>query len=154
MHFRIASLLAALALGVSAAHAQVVDAANPQTVVTGLQTLGYRATLETDSAGDPLVRTTMAGLKNTVYFYGCTGGADCREIQFMVWLDLTGPVTLEQANAWNEGKIVGTAAVDAGGDVLLRFLIVTEGGMPMPAFERAMFRWEQALADFKTHVNW
>jgi hypothetical protein len=145
---------ALLALSPAAAAAQVIDAASPETVVNALHTLGYRASLEADSTGDPLIRSTMSGLKNTIYFYGCENGALCRELQFTIWLDLEAPVTLDQANAWNDGKIVGTAAVDAAGDVMLRFLVVTEGGMSMQAFERAMFRWEQALSDFKDHVNW
>lgn len=150
---RTAFLTAALFLA-APVHAQTVDAADPQSVVNALQTLGYRAQLEKDDTGDPLIRTTISGLNNSIYFYGCVNGADCMELQFFVWMDLNDPVSLEKVNDWNDRKVAGSAAVDPQGDVRLRFFVVTEGGLPMADFERVAFRWEQALDEFKNHVGW
>jgi hypothetical protein len=151
---RLISAACMLLLTATAPLAQVVDAAKPTSVADALQQLGYRATLEADSVGDPMIRTTVGGLNTTVFFYGCRDGIDCKEVQFSVGLDMDSPVSLETLNAWNEDKIAGTASLDAEGNVRFRFLVITQGGIPLQTFERAMFRWDQVVDEFKIHIGW
>ena len=78
------SVIAAAALLVfaPAASAQSVSAHDPQSVVSTLQDMGYRATLDTDSGGDPKVLSALNGINFSIYFYGCQDNAACRDLQF------------------------------------------------------------------------
>lgn len=52
-----------------------------------LQDEGYRAQLDKDGEGDPLVRTGMSGLNTIVYFYDCEDGR-CGSLKLSVGIDL------------------------------------------------------------------
>ena len=77
----VAAMVAALALP-GTALAQNVRAQDPQTLIDTLLQAGYRAQLDTDETGDPLIRSTSSGSDFLIFFFGCTGNTDCRTIQF------------------------------------------------------------------------
>lgn len=56
-------------------------------VVRILHDQGYRAQLDKDGEGDPLVRTGLSGLDTVVYFYDCDDGR-CGSLKFSVGIDL------------------------------------------------------------------
>lgn len=56
-------------------------------VVRILQDEGYRAQLDKDGEGDPMVRTGLAGLNTIVYFYDCEDGR-CGSLKLSVGIDL------------------------------------------------------------------
>lgn len=85
-----------------------------------LQDAGYQAKLETDSGGDPMIRTGMDGLNVTVFFYDCKDGR-CGSLQFNVGLDLEKGTTLEVVNTFNRGYRYASASLDEENDPFLRF---------------------------------
>lgn len=128
--------------------AQTVDAADPQSIVAALQGHGYEAELGTDSVGDPIIYTSFGGYNGGLYFYGCTNGAACTEVQFIIVGTPATPATVEAVNQWNIDKNTGAASLDGEGMVALRFLVVTQGGIPQASFDRSLQLWELAVGEF------
>src|SRR3546814_8791257 len=68
----IAAVLAMQAAGaLSAAPAGSVSAADPGAIAEVLEFAGYKAIIETDDLGDPMIKTELGGWPTTIYFYGC-----------------------------------------------------------------------------------
>jgi hypothetical protein len=133
---------------------QTVTAADPPGVVSALQGFGYKATLETDSAGDPVIRSATEGRNFSIWFYGCNdAGADCNGLNFSSGFDLDTGTTLEVVNDWNSTKLVGYAYLDEEMDPYLTYFVITEGGISLALFEEVMARWSRSIADFKDLVN-
>ncbi len=146
-----ALLLAAFA---GSAAAQSVDAANPKSVADALLKLGYRAKLETDSEGDPVVRSAIEGIDYSVFFYGCNGGKLCKYVVFTASFDLRDGMTLEAINEWNRAKIIGQAHLDDEMDPHLEYFLTTIGGLNQANFADAVDWWGVTMAEFKTHIGW
>lgn len=143
-----------LSLFAGAAAAQAVDAANPKSVADALQKLGYRAKIETDSEGDPVVRSAIEGIDYSLYFYGCTSGKLCKYLVFTASFDLPDGMTLERINEWNRAKIVGQAHLDDEADPHVEYFLTTVGGIGQGNFADAVDWWGVLIADFKTHIGW
>ena len=90
-----AFLAAALAIA-APAHAQMVTAANPQTIVAALQAGGYKATVGKDSTGDPQIRSAASGSNFVVSFYGCENNRACKTVTFYACLLYTSPSPRDQ----------------------------------------------------------
>ncbi|MEM6748591.1 MAG: YbjN domain-containing protein [Pseudomonadota bacterium] len=150
--FRIA-VCSLLVLGSVQAAAQEVNPADPEGVVTALQDLGYRASLETDGVGDPMIRTATSGVEYNIYFYGCTNNSDCEDMRFLAGLDLKQGIDDETIRAWNESSLIGTAYVDDEQDPFLGFYVVTTGGVSKETFEEAVDLWSRSLGRFLEHTG-
>jgi hypothetical protein len=140
--------LFALTLMPLPALAQTIDAADPMSIVNSLQSHGYQAELGTDSVGDPIIYTSFGGYNGGLYFYGCTNGAACTEVQFIIVGTPANPASVEAVNQWNIDKNTGAASLDSEGMVALRFLVVTRGGIPAASFDRSLELWELAVGEF------
>lgn len=152
---RTAAFAAILAGALAApAAARTLDAAAPDGIVAALRDLGYRAELGQDSDGDPKIDTGIEGLNYTILFYGCTGNADCADIQFSAGFDLAKGTTEYRMNEWNLRFIIGKAFIDADGDPYLQMFLPGFRDVSRASFERILFRWGQGLADFKDHIDW
>ncbi len=116
----VALVLAALCavLPPAARAAEGTRITGPQ-LVTILQDLGYRATLDEDGVGDPMVRTGMGGYNVFVYFYECETGA-CGSLQFVLGLDLEDGTTPAVIEAFNRDRRWGRAHLDDERDPFLR----------------------------------
>jgi hypothetical protein len=151
----LSGVVGCLVLAPIAAAAQDISAAEPITVVRALQTLGNKATLTTDSNGDPMVESTLDGINYTIFFYGCNEAhADCRWLQFSAGFNLDAPFPLEQINAWNRDRLFGEATIDDEGDPYLSFFFSAVGGVSEENFEDLMLWWDVALDQYKEHINW
>ena len=62
--------------------APMVGAHAPESVVSALRNAGYRAELDTDGNGDPMITSTFASMVSFIYFYGCNEGKDCTSLMF------------------------------------------------------------------------
>lgn len=132
-----------------------LTAGDPAAIAAALQDFGYKAALEKDGNGDPKIRSGAAGSNFTIYFYGCTNGADCRSIQISAGFDLTDGTTAEVMNEWNARKRYGKAYVDQDGDPWIEMdLNLDYGGITPETFRDDLDLWERLVADFKTHINW
>jgi hypothetical protein len=131
-----------------------VTAADPPGIVAALQGLGYKAKLETDDEGDPIIRSAAAGLNFSIEFYGCEDNRDCRHLMFSAAFDMDEPLSADLMNDWNMRKLVGVAWVDEEGDPGIDFFVTTEGGLDLRTFEEAVDLWGRALGNFGDHIDW
>lgn len=87
--------------------AAVAKQAKPGRGITGaeaaaiLQDAGYRARLDTDGGGDPMIESRMSGVTVYLYFYDCDAKRRCGSLQFLVGLDLEEGWSSERLNAFN-----------------------------------------------------
>ena len=149
-HFAVIAAL--LAPTMSAANE--IYARNPGSIVAALQDLGYRASLDTDSEGDPMIRSAVEGVDYVIFFYGCTDNLNCEYIQFSAGFNVPDVLTAVQMNDWNRRKLVGEATVDEEGDPWLSFFITTDGGLTRDNFADAVDWWELSVRDFKEFIDW
>lgn len=140
--------------GSFATDANTIDAARPDSIVNALQELGFQAKLETDSQGDPLIRSRMEGIRTSIYFYGCTDNKDCQDLLFSTGFNLTDGTTASRMNEWNETKLVGKAYIDDESDPWLEFYVGGVTGMTQESFERNVDQFGNALSGFKDHIDW
>jgi hypothetical protein len=152
MRIPAAALLALLAAAPAAADG-LIRAAEPGGVAEALRGLGYRAQLDTDSAGDPMVVSAIEGLEYTIWFYGCTNGAGCESLLFSVGLDLPEGVSFSKINVWNQERLFGKAYVDDENDPFLVHFLPTEGGITAENFVEIVEWWGLAVSEFTDHVG-
>lgn len=148
-------LLALLACFLSSVvHGQeLIKASDPESIVTVFQELGYRAKLEKDSQGDPVIRSTFSGTGASVYFYSCTDGADCGVIQFVSGFDKKDGISQEVLNTWNRKKLFGRTYRDDEDDPWLKMSINLDGGVTKENFVDTIEWWEVVVDQFKEHID-
>ncbi len=157
------SLLVASALALAVAtpcRAQSIGATGaPLETVTGpqlqelLQTWGYRAEVDRDNEGDPMVRTGISGMNVQIYFYGCTTDTPrrCRSVQLHVGVKTDAKVDLVKVNQWNNKKRYVKVYVADNETGVHAELDVPLGGGASPAYIRNLVEiYETSLADFRT----
>lgn len=138
-----------------AAWAENVVASDPEAIAKLMQDWGYRAELTKDSEGDPKINTSAAGVDFYVYFYGCSGGADCTEIQLGAGFDLPDGMTLEAVNEWSSQNRFNRVYLDEEKDPFIRYDVnLAEGGISPELFKEILANYERRLADFQEHINW
>lgn len=150
---RSALLALSLALCPVSALAQTVSAADPAGLVAALKRLGHPATLEKDDQGDPKIKSTVADIDFSIWFYGCTNGTECTGLSFLAGFDLMRGFPMSKVNSWNETKLLGTAYLDDEHDPWLSYFVLTTGGISVAAFDDIVSRWEAAVAEFKELIN-
>ena len=134
--------------------AQTISAADPAGVADALRDLGYRASVETDGQGNPMIRSALEGVDYEIYFYGCTGNEDCRYLNFTVGFDLPDGIAMSRVNEWNRDKLAGAAFVDDDNDPYLQYFVTTEGGLSRQNFADVVDWWRVAVAEFTDHIGW
>lgn len=112
----LAALLALPATGWCASDGRI---SGPE-LVQALQDAGYRAKLDADDDGDPMVHTGMDGLNVTVFTYDCKQHR-CGSVQFSVGVDLEQGTTMAVANQFNKDYRYGRVFLDKENDPYLRF---------------------------------
>lgn len=148
-----------LALGLTSPQAamadEIVDASDPQKLVSIIRDLGYRAELETDEVGDPLIRSSVGGTRFAIVFYGCDAEHhdDCSLLLYKVGYDLADGIELEAINRWNATQLIGRAYRDDVGDPWLELAWNLSGGVSASNFESTFEWWEVSVAKFETHIG-
>ncbi|HEY0044917.1 MAG TPA: YbjN domain-containing protein [Allosphingosinicella sp.] len=137
------------------AQAQMVTAANPDSVVKTLQDAGYTAKLAKDNTGDPMIESAATGSSFRVLFYGCTGGRNCATIQFTTGYDTDGKTSLAAANEWNSKQRFGRAFIDKDGDPILQMDVdLDDGGVSKLLFTDNLEFWIAVKQGFEKHIGW
>ncbi len=145
--------LAASFLFAGTAHAQMVSAQNPQTIVSALQSAGYRAELDKDTTGDPMIRSSSGGSAFYVFFYRCTRNTDCRTVQFYAGFADARP-SLSQMNEWNSKNYFGRAYIRDNGSARLEMDIdLDDGGVSRAVFGNNLEFWVVLMGRFKSFVG-
>ena len=153
---RYAMIGAALAATVLAAPAgaQEVTSTDPEAMAALLVQEGYRAKIETDNVGDPVIRSAAGGANFSIYFYGCEGGKDCTSIQFYTGWSTDTQFPLERMNQWNIDKRFSRGIVDEEGDPTLRFdLNLDMGGMSRELFLDNFSVWLSLMDSFEDFID-
>lgn len=135
--------------------AQSIDPAAPETIVKYLSDNGYRALLEQDGEGDPVIRSGSSGTNFSIYFYGCNAlHAGCDSWNFSTGYDMDHGVPVASMNDWNNVQLVGRAFVDDELDPHLDYYVSAKGGLSSEAFDGVLADWEDALGYFEDHIDW
>lgn len=155
---RLATLAACLALtfpvlAESVAATESVDATEPEKLASLIRDLGYRATVEKDNAGDPMISSSAGGVEFNIYFYGCEGGERCRSVLFQVGYDLESGTTVDLIEEWNENVLFGRAYLDDEADPWLEMPVNLFGGVNRDNFADTFDWWETVLGEFESHIG-
>lgn len=153
---RIATKLGAMAACAFLApglHAETLDATDPARLVSVIRELGYQAVLETDSVGDPLIKSSVGGTDFAIYFYGCTAGQSCKSLLFKVGYDLADGITLGTIEDWNEATLFGRAYLDDEADPWLEMAVNMDGGISRYNFEDNYDWWDVIVDGFEDQID-
>jgi len=132
--------------------AGLICASKPETIVSGIQDAGFRAKLDKDKTGDPMISSEASGYKFEIYFYGCDEGKNCSSLQFAANFDAEDDNTPEYANAWNTKKRFIQASVEDK-KLQLAFDITTTGGLNKENFTDVAEWWSTMLGEFAVFVK-
>lgn len=140
----------------SAVAEEWVDATRPERLVSVIQELGYRAKLESDNLGEPMIRSSVGGTDFSVLFFGCDQKSHdaCKLLLFKVGYDLTDGTTLEVINDWNRTKLVGRAYLDDEDDPWLEMTVNLDAGVSRKNFEDTFDWWEVTVEEFESHIGY
>ena len=148
------TLSLSLLFAATTAAAQTVDSAKPETLVSAMQDMGYKAELGTDAIDDPMITSGIQGSKYRMLFFGCESNEDCDGILFTTSYVVDGEVTKSDMNDWNEATVVAGAYLDSDGDPTLQFYFPMKGGVSRSLFEHAIELWGEDVEKFKDHIGY
>lgn len=135
-----------------AAPTDLIDATDPQGITQLLQSRGYRALLETDPVGDPMIRSSAAGATFVIYFYECTDNKDCGAIQFYAGFIRETPPSSEVIHAWNAANRYGKAYIDKEDDPVIEMDVQLGGGVSQANLVNQVEIWERVVGAFQRHI--
>lgn len=136
------------------AAAQMVTAADPQSIVDVLKADGYPATLGRTKSGDPKIESEADGTNFTIWFLNCNANKDCATIQFTAGYDLKNAPAWEKMNEWNRTRRFGRAYLDDESDPILEMDIdLDSGGMSRALFSANLETWSALVGSFEEHIG-
>ena len=134
--------------------AQIVDGTDPSALVNIIQDLGYRATLEVDGEGDPLIRSSVGGTQFALVFYGCSEQHnDCQILLFKAGYELNDKIGMDVINQWNATRLFGRAYLDDVSDPWLELVLNMQGGVTRAQFEKTFEWWETSVGEFEDEIG-
>lgn len=145
--------LAGSAGGAELASEPLMDATDAEKMASVIRGLGYRAVVETDGIGDPMIMSSASGTDFAIYFYGCTDNANCKWVLFKVGYDLENGTTADTINRWNADTLFGRAYLDDEADPWLEMSVNMDGGVSRANFEDTYDWWEVILDGFESHIG-
>lgn len=136
------------------AAAQMVSAANPESIARVLRDRGFRAELTKDAEQNPLIKSGAEGANFLLVFFNCDAAHRCATVQFYAGFDREGQFSLEKLNDWNKSKRFGRAYRDAEGDPVVEMdLDLDDGGMSQALFEDNLEFWTTILGEFRSFID-
>ena len=155
MIFKAAIAAGALALLASSATAQNVTASNPQSLMDYYFGEGIPARLGRDSVDDPMITVRHSGSEYTIFFYDCTGGADCGSIQFYSGYNTGTSVDVQLVNQWNTDHRYSRAYVTGDGTTKLEYdVYMGSDGMSAVDFASTVALWAIEFEGFEQTIGW
>jgi hypothetical protein len=121
-------------------------------VVAWLQGEGYKAVLEKDSQGDPLIRSAAQGIDFNIYFYDCEKGR-CKALQFSSGFDLKAGTTLAKVNQWNKEQRYMKSFMDEEDDPYVQYDVNVNAGRTYEALSDDFSVFVGGLDDFADFVD-
>lgn len=133
----------------------LVCASAPSTIIEAVQKAGYKATLDKDNDGDPMIESAASGYNFSIYFYGCVERNMCDSLRFAVNFKDDGANALELANLWNRDKRFAHMAVNKNKSLNIGYDVTTVGGLNQENFADLLDWWATMLGEaskfFKEH---
>jgi hypothetical protein len=141
------SALAGTPLGAAPVAAKgLIDGSDPKAILDVATALGP-AELGVDNLGDPLVTGQIENIPYTIFFYGCSGGRGCTNLQFTSgWI--TDNFDLSRINAWNREFRFARAWLDDEQDPIVAMDVNLEFGVSRENFEDTFMVWASILTSF------
>jgi len=137
------------------AHAQLVRAQDPQSLVRALQNGGYTAQLGVDAVGDPKITSAYGGTTFQIFFYNCTNHKECATIQFHSGYHLDKSPSFELINQWSQSQRFGRAYLDKENDPILEMDVdLDDGGLSPLLFIDNVEFWTASLSKFERHIGY
>ena len=153
--FLAVTALAAVGLAGAATAQDAVLAENPGSITSVLFDQGIASKVDTDSYGDPMVQFRKGDRQYTIFFYNCTDGAQCTNIQFYIGYETDGEVGLDVVNAMNAENRFATAAIDDEDDVVFTMDVLPgKYGLAPDDFTSLLDLFVGTAAEFEERVNW
>ena len=149
-----ASLAVAAVLAPPAMAVTSVTAAFPETIVEAIQDMGYRAELDIDNYGDPMIRSAAAGVNFVINFYNCEANQDCSDLHFSVAFDMPNGMDMYAMNSWNREMLLGMAYLDDDNDPVIQHYVASVDGMSRSNFVATFSQWVEALDGFTDFIDW
>ena len=151
---RAAAAFAPLALLLATpAHAELVNAANPETIKAIVESQGWPATIVVTEGDDPYIESNRAGLKFLVLFMNCDAGQRCKTLQYYMGFSDAKDVTLERLNQWNKEKRFARAYKDDAGDPVLEMDVDLDfAGIPRENVGETFNTWASLMDSFRAYV--
>jgi hypothetical protein len=151
---RTALALAPLALfPATPAHAELVNAANPETIKAIVESQGWPATIVVKEGDDPYIESNRSGLKFLVLFMNCDEGEQCKTLQYYMGFSDAKDVTLERLNQWNKEKRFARAYKDDAGDPVLEMDVDLDfQGIPRENVGETFNTWASLMDSFRAYV--
>lgn len=131
---------------------ELIDATDPAGITQVLQSRGYRAMLETDPVGDPMIRSSAAGATFVIYFYECTDNKDCGAIQFYAGFIRENPPSKDVIHTWNAENRYGKAYIDRENDPVIEMDVQMDGGISKANLINQVEIWERVVGAFQQHI--
>ncbi|MEJ2088803.1 MAG: YbjN domain-containing protein [Gammaproteobacteria bacterium] len=133
---------------------EIVDATNPEQLVKIIQDLGYRAKLEIDGDGDPMIRSSVGGTQFAVVFYGCSERHDqCQILLFKAGYEMDKKIGMDVINQWNATRLFGRAYLDEVSDPWIELVLNVHGGVTRRQFENTFEWWESSVGEFEDEIG-
>lgn len=127
----------------------MVCASDPASVINGIMIAGYRAKLESDNSGDPVIKSAANGYDYSVHFFGCEENKACDSLEFYVGSADDGKNTLDLANRWNKNKRFIHMAVQDDAILSVSYDVATIGGINQANFADIMAWWDTMLGEMR-----
>jgi hypothetical protein len=148
------AVLALAPIAVAETPQEIVDGTQPDALVRIIQDMGYRASLEVDTEGDPLIRSSVGGTPFALVFYGCSEAHDaCQVLLFRTGYELERKVGIDVINRWNATRLFGRAYLDEVRDPCLELALNVSGGVTRAQFESTFEWWEASVGAFEDEIG-
>ena len=135
------------------AHAELVNAANPETIKAIVESQGWPATIVAKEGDDPYIESNRGGLKFLVLFMNCDGGERCKTLQYFMGFSDAKDVTLDRLNQWNKEKRFARAYKDDAGDPVLEMDVDLDfQGIPRENVGETFNTWASLMDSFRAYV--
>ncbi|QIZ75459.1 YbjN domain-containing protein [Ferrimonas lipolytica] len=141
-----------LACGAVAQADTLIDASEPDTLVTLLQTHG-EAVMDRDAVGDPLIIGQFQGAYYTISFYGCIRGHSCQDLMFNAAWENNG-IELATINQWNSNNRYGKAFFDDVGDPTIEMAVNLNWGVSRDNFMDTVEWWFASMQKFSQEIGY
>jgi len=125
--------------------AGLICATDPQGVAKIMTDEGFRAKIDVDKGGDPLISSAAAGYDFDVFFYGCTDHKACDSLQFRATFERGASSDVVLMNRWNAETRFGQMSVNDKGIISLSYDVSTIGGLNKRNFADVLSWWSTIL---------